>query len=204
MPTENYNGTDVTHIIATTNRTQGGITIVNGERYGIDHFWAVSRNWWRIALDGGFARIMLPEEYPEPNFTDGRLKRHKVFSKMRVLVINTTNATRTQLRQLLEQDDVYKRDIIFNRNAQDETTRIAVAMRIKFDDNGDVIIPNWITNNPTIIINTLSVHQAKQILSDNTNVFLLDGSVSPDDIDIVTADGNVTGRQALNYIKRLT
>lgn len=75
MPKQKYNKTDVTHIVHTAGNRTGGIVVADGMFFGIDHFYEESLDWWRDELDSGNARIATDDDFPQPQFPDGRLKK---------------------------------------------------------------------------------------------------------------------------------
>jgi hypothetical protein len=207
----NYNGTPVTHIKALSYHNVNGVEIDPTSNfgtgiYGIDHYCdqGVREDWWQIALDNGWADIPTPDDFPPPQFAEERLRSHKRFNQRRVIVIDTTATTINQMKALVEMDEIIIKHLTFNRRASDDlTTRMAIQIRITFDENGDVVYPNWVTNNyPDKITHLLTVHEALELIRNN-NTFQLTNDITLDDITIQLSNGTVTGTQAYNYLKRI-
>jgi hypothetical protein len=202
MPTENYNGTDVTHIVATTDRTQAGITIENGKLYGIDHFYDVSLNWWVVALNNGWARIAVEDDFPDPTFAYNRLRKHRRFNKRRYIIIDTPEVTKLQLERFIKSPSVKLDGLRFNQRANGTTDLLGVAVvnkrdeqdRLVFNFNGNDIVVENQTSIRTV--NGRKEHTHYQFLQIVNSVEAFEiGDIPLDEISITVSNGTVTGTQ---------
>jgi hypothetical protein len=203
MPIRDYNGNDVSHIVATTDRTQAGITIENGTLYGIDHFYDVSLNWWVVALNNGWARIAVEDDFPEPSFPDGRLRKHRRFNKRRYIIIDTPEVTQLQFERFIKSSSVKLDGLRFNRRANGTTDLLGVAIvnerdeqdRLLFNFNGNDIVVENQTSIRTVSGRKEHTHHQFMEIVNSVEAFEL-GDIPLDEISITVSNGTVTGTQA--------